>query len=69
MTATYFILFDLKSRNKPIRLIPLTRTQPTNSRTLDVYPHPHQHVSSIPANLLREKNQETTSPHVDAVNS
>jgi len=57
MTATYFILFDLKSRHKPIRLLP-NRTQPMNSRTLDGNHH-HQ-ASSIPTNLLREKNQETT---------
>lgn len=57
MTATYFILLDLKSRHKQIRLLP-NRTQPINSRTLDGYHH-HQ-ASSIPANLLREKNQETT---------
>jgi hypothetical protein len=44
MTATYFILMDLKSRNKSIRLLP-NRIQQTNP---------------IPANLLREKNQEIT---------
>lgn len=61
MTATYFILLDLKSRHKPIRLLP-NRTQPINSRTLDGYSHHHHHpqASSIPANLLREKNQDTT---------
>lgn len=57
MTATYFILLDLKSRHKPIRLIP-TRTQPINIRSFDGH-QPH-HASSIPANLLREKNQEIT---------
>ena len=58
MTATYFILLDLKSRNKPIRLLP-NRTQPINARTLDFH-HQHHQASSIPANLLREKNQEIT---------
>ena len=58
MTATYFILFDLKSRHKPMRLLP-NRTQPMNSRTLDGYHH--HHASSIPANLLREKNQDISS--------
>lgn len=57
MTATYFILYDLKSRNKPLRLLP-NRTQPVNCRSLDG-PH-HQQASSIPANLLREKNQDLT---------
>ena len=62
MTATYFILLDLKSRHKPIRLLP-NRTQPINTRTLDGYSHSHHHhpqASSIPANLLREKNHEVT---------
>lgn len=58
MTATYFILLDLKSRHKPIRLLP-NRTQPMNIRSLDG-PHHHHQASSIPANLLREKNQEGT---------
>jgi hypothetical protein len=56
MTATYFILFDLKSRHKPMRLLP-NRTQPINSRTIDGH---HHQASSIPANLLREKNQEAS---------
>jgi hypothetical protein len=56
MTATYFILFDLKSRHKPMRLLP-NRTQPMNTRTFDG----HHQASSIPANLLREKNQDVTS--------
>jgi len=58
MTATYLILLDLKARQKPIRLLP-HRSQPINCRTLDIpYRHPQAH--SIPTNLLREKNQETT---------
>jgi hypothetical protein len=44
MTATYFILMDLKSRNKSIRLLS-NRIQQTNP---------------IPTNLLRENNQEIT---------
>ena len=42
MTATYFILLDLKSRNKSIRLLANRRQEPT----------------AIPSTLLREKNQE-----------
>ncbi|CAF0784598.1 unnamed protein product [Rotaria sordida] len=57
MAATYFILYDLKSRNKPIRLLP-NRTQPMNCRAFDE--HHHHQASSIPANLLREKNQDLT---------
>ncbi|CAM4765576.1 unnamed protein product [Rotaria magnacalcarata] len=56
MTATYFILYDLKSRNKPIRLLP-NRVQSIHSRAFDGHHHP---ASSIPANLLREKNQDLT---------
>ncbi|CAF0837050.1 unnamed protein product [Adineta ricciae] len=59
LTATYFILFDLKSRHKPIRLLP-NRIQPVNTRLLDVN-QPKCPASSIPANLLREKNQESNS--------
>ena len=58
MTATYFILLDLKSRHKTIRLLPHS-SQSIGSRTIDGHPQPH--VSSIPANLLREKNQDTTA--------
>ncbi|CAF0808262.1 unnamed protein product [Adineta steineri] len=54
MTATYFILLDLKSRHKPIRLLP-NRTQTMNAKLADGRTH---QASSIPANLLREKNQE-----------
>lgn len=57
MTSTYFILLDLKSRHKPIRLLP-NRAHPSSSRTLDAYSHSHPQASSIPANLLREKNQD-----------
>lgn len=59
MTATYLILLDLKTRHKPIRLLP-NRTQPISSRKLDLHAHHHMQASSIPNNLLREKNQETT---------
>jgi hypothetical protein len=58
MTATYFILLDLKSRHKPIRLLPHS-SQPISSRTIDG--HVHHQASSIPANLLREKNQDATA--------
>ncbi|CAF4859702.1 unnamed protein product [Rotaria sp. Silwood1] len=56
MAATYFILYDLKSRNKSIRLLP-NRTQPINYRTFNGH---HHQASSIPTNLLREKNQDLT---------
>lgn len=58
MTATYFILLDLKSRHKPIRLLPHP-SQSIPARTIDgqaILP-----ASSIPANLLREKNQDATA--------
>ena len=58
MTATYFILLDLKSRHKPIRLLP-HMSQPISARTIDG--HPHHPASSIPPNLLREKNQDATA--------
>lgn len=58
MTATYFILLDLKSRHKPIRLLPHP-SQSITSRTIDGKSI-HQ-ASSIPANLLREKNQDATA--------
>lgn len=52
MTATYYILMDLKSRNKPIRLSQnLSRT----SNSCD------SQINSNPSNILREKNQELIS--------
>ncbi len=56
MTATYFILMDLKSRNKSIRLLP-NRIQQMTFQTFNRY---DQQSNSIPASLLREKNQEST---------
>lgn len=56
MTATYFILLDMKSRNKSIRLL-ANRMQQISSQTNnehDEQPNP------IPTNLLREKNQTIT---------
>ncbi len=50
MTATYFILMDLKSRNRSIRLL--------SNRMTHGY---DQHPNPIPTNLLREKNQESIS--------
>lgn len=58
MTATYFILLDLKSRNKPIRLFPHP-SQAIHARSIDN--HSQEPVSSIPANLLREKNQDASA--------
>ncbi len=46
MMATYFILLDLKSRNRSIRLLSNRSDQQSNP---------------IPTNLLREKNQELIS--------
>lgn len=54
MTATYFILLDLKSRNRPIRLLP-NRMQQITSQT--IYGHNDQS-NSIPSNILREANHE-----------
>ena len=59
MTATYFILLDLKSRNKSIRLLP-NRMVPMNVRPFDGH-HRQNPAKPIPTNLLRENNQEITS--------
>ncbi|CAF3234589.1 unnamed protein product [Rotaria socialis] len=52
LTATYFILLNLKSRNKPIRLLPNRIQQITSHRTY----RQNEQSNSIPTNLLREKN-------------
>ena len=57
MTATYFILMDLKSRNRSIRLLS-NRLQQMSSRSSNDY---DQQPNPIPTNLLREKNQELTA--------